>query len=207
MIGNQKRRAGTKHNGGSTNHSCALCGCRLDRAGGLDLSPAGTCEFVCDRCVATTDPAKLRWREWAKRAAGESGGPPRAAAAMGLTIDFRGASPVEAPVRCPICQGEQVQLTSVLCILPNRQVAYMDHRGLQLYETDIPGGFAPGTLMVFRCSENHLLYRNLCPAGGKTLESSLGAHAGPAVLDQFLPMWASSSQDDSVEQHETGVGE
>ena len=125
---------------------------------------------------------------------------------MGGTIDFRGASPVEAPVRCPICRGEQVQLTSVLCILPNRQVAYIDHRGPRLYETDLPGGLALGTLMVFRCSENHLLYRNLYPTGGKTLESLQGAHAGPAVLAQFLPMWASSSQDGSVQQHETEVG-
>lgn len=177
----QTPRAEVKHNTSKAQASCGLCG-------------------------RTTDSTKLRWREWAERVTGQSGRPPRAAATMGLTIDFRGASPVEAPVRCPICQGEQVQLTSVLCVLPNRQVAYMDHRGLQLYETDIPGGFAPGTLMVFRCSENHVLYRNLCPAEGKTLESTLGAHSGPAALGIFQPLWPSPVRDQGAAQEEKGAG-
>ena len=117
------------------------------------------------------------------------------------------AGPIEERVRCPICQGEQVQLACVLCFMPNRQIAYMDHRGLRLYETNMPGGFVTGVTMVFRCSANHIVYRNLSPEGDGTLETSLTAYAAPAVLDGFRPIWGSSSQDDGVLRDKERAGE
>jgi hypothetical protein len=125
---------------------------------------------------------------------------------MDLMTDFRGPGLIERPVRCPICRSEKVRLACVLCVLPNRQIAYLDHRGMRLYECNAPGGFRPGVTVVSRCCENHLLYRDLCPDGDGTLETLLTACVAPAVCDRFPPIWGSSSRGDGVCQDKTGTG-
>ena len=203
MTDNQGPRIEVKHNGRATNDPCALCGHRTDSVVGLEVFLEGTRDVVCRECAGKIDPAKLRWRDWAEAATAQAAGPPAAYPTGHRTLDFCRLGPMEQPVRCPVCRGQEVQFASLMCVMPNRQIMYLDHLGLQYYGSNMPDGFMPGATLVFRCAENHVFFRHYHAHGTCTQETGLAAHAGPGVLDELRPIWGTASR---VEGNPQGQG-
>jgi hypothetical protein len=92
-------------------------------------------------------------------------------------------------------------------VMPNRELAYLDHLGLRVYESNMPDGFLPGATMVFRCARDHLLFRHFNPSGHRLNETRLAAHAGPGVLAELQPFWDMVSQEAAGTQNKGGAGE
>lgn len=194
MTDSQPPRIEVKHNNCMVNDPCALCGGRTDPVVGLEVFLEGTRGLVCRECARQIDPAELRWRDWAEAATAQAAGPPAAYPAGHRTLDFRRLDPMEQPVRCPICRGQEVQFASLMCVMPNRQIMYLDHLGPQFYGSNMPGGFMPGATLVFRCDENHVFFRHFRAQGRCMDETGLAAYAGPGVLDELAPIWGTASQ-------------
>lgn len=193
----QSPRIEIKHNNCAADDPCALCGSRTDPVVGLELFLDGTYSHVCRECARKIDPAKLRWRDWANEATAQAAGPPAAYPPGHRMLDFRTAGPVEQPLQCPVCEEQDVQLVSLMCSMADGRVMYLDSRGLQIYGTDMPGGFRSGATLSFRCSENHVFFRHLGAMAGHTCETELGAYAGPGVMSEMEPLWTKSRQPES----------
>jgi hypothetical protein len=122
-------------------------------------------------------------------------------------LDFRMLDPIEQPLRCTLCQCDDIRLACVICTMPDRKVAYLGHLGLSFYESNKSDGFLPGATMVFRCARGHLLFRHFNPAGHRLNETRLAAHAGPGVLAELQPLWDSASQVADGTRDKEGSGE
>jgi hypothetical protein len=203
----QTPRVEIKHNASKAQAPCGLCGKKTDPTTGLEVFLDGTDKLVCRDCAKRIDPTKLRWRDWAasmtaqaaQRAAIYEPGQPG--------LDFRMLDPIEQPLRCTLCQCDDIRLACVICTMPDRKVAYLGHLGLWFYESNMPDGFELGATMVFRCAKGHLLFRHFSPAGHRLNETRLAAHAGPGVLAELQPLWDSASQVAAGTQNKEGAGE